>query len=168
MNLDQRIFVLEKSNQGKKRAKMKDEYERTFGTPCPTRRAIIALVRKFAGTASLLHKKGAGRPRNPLASVDRIEELVSNSPRVSLRTHERQSGILRSTLQRRIKGELKKRSYHIQVVHRLYPRDRELRTEMCTELLRLWRTEDLGNNILFSDEAIFHISAKINKHNCRM
>ena len=50
---------------------MKEEYERTFGTPCPTRRAINALVRKFAATGSLLHKKGAGRPRNTLASVDR-------------------------------------------------------------------------------------------------
>ena len=90
------------------------------------------------------------------------------NPKVSLRTHERELPMSRSTLQRRIKNELKLKSYRLQVVHHLHEADFQKRVQMCTELLRLWRLEDLKNNILFSDEAVFHVCGRVNRQNSRI
>ena len=156
MNLDQRIFIV-KSYQGKKYDEIWENYERTFGTPCPTPKAISSLMRKFDVTGSVLNAKKAGRPKNTRISVDEIKEIVLSSPRVSLRAHERQLPMPRSTLQRKIKKDLKLKSYHIQVVHHLHEEDFQKRMEMCSELLRLWTLQDLKNNI-FSVTKRFFIS----------
>ena len=167
MNLNQRIFVV-KSHQGKRYDHIKGNYEEMFGTPCPTPKAISSLMRKFDVTGSVQNAKKAGRPKNTRISVAEIREIVLSSPRVSLRTHERELPMPRSTLQRRIKNDLKLKSYHIQVVHHLHEADFQKRMRMCNELLRFWTLENLKNTILFSDEAVFHICGTINRHNCRI
>ena len=42
-----------------------------------------------------------------------------------------------------------------------------MRMEVCTKLLRRWRIEDLENKIIFSDEAVFHVCGRVNRHNSR-
>ena len=166
MNLNQRIFIV-RNYQDKKHNIIKEKYERKFGTPRSTRKAILSLIRKFDVTGSVHQAKGAGRPKSTQMSPEEIREMVLASPRVSLRTQENERGISRSRLQRVIKNELRLRSYHLQVLHHLHERDYQVRTDVCTELLRRWRTEDLENKILFSDEAVFHVCGRVNRHNTR-
>jgi len=168
MNLNQRIFIIQKTQEKLKYKKLLQEYEGTFGTPCPTYNNVNLLIKKFLITGSVLNAKKSGRPRNAQFTMEEIREIITASPRVSLRTHERQLPMPRSTLQRLIKGSLKLRSYHFQVVHHLYPTDFMQRAQMCTELLRLWNLEDLKSNIIFSDEAVFHVCGRVNRHNSRI
>ena len=168
MNLNQRIFLVKKRYQGKKYKEIKEEYESTFGTPCPTCNNITSLIKKFEATGSVLNAKKAGRPKNARISVDEIKEVILAGPRVSLRTHENELDIRRSTLQRIIRNGLRFKSYHLQVIHHLHNGDFRVRMEMCIELLRLWVLEDLKNNILFSDEAVFHVCGIVNRHNSRI
>ena len=125
-------------------------------------------MRKFDTTGSVLNAKKAGRAKNTRINIAEIRETVLSGPRVSLRAHERELPMPRSTLQRRIKNDLKLKSYHIQVIHHLHEADFQKRMQMCSELLRLWMLQDLKNNILFSDEAVFHLCGTVNRHNCRI
>jgi hypothetical protein len=58
-------------------------------------------------------------------------------------------------------------SYKIQVAHERSERDRMSRLQFCNESLDLVKNNsDVVNTLLISDEAHFHRSGYVNKHNC--
>ena len=63
---------------------------------------------------------------------------------------------------------LKKKSYRIQKLHKLEAEDYAARRAMCYDLCEAAVREHLMDNILFSDEATFHICEMVNRHNCRI
>ncbi|GBM71394.1 hypothetical protein AVEN_248593-1 [Araneus ventricosus] len=57
----------------------------------------------------------------------------------------------------------------MQIVQKLRPNDRPQHVSFAVKMLSRIKNEHYFlNRIIFSDEAIFHVSNKVNKYNCRI
>ena len=56
----------------------------------------------------------------------------------------------------------------MQLTQQLYDEDKDLRVEMAELLLPIVTDRNNDDLIFFSDEATFHLSGVVNKHNCRI
>ena len=59
--------------------------------------------------------------------------------------------------------------YGLRLVQKLHPEDKETRHAFCGNLQSLMESDgDLLAKIIFSDEATFHLSGKVNRENVRI
>ena len=92
--------------------------------------------------------------------------MCALDPHVSVRQIQVQTGIPRETA-RRILNLHKFHPYHITLTQELLPPDFQRRLQFC-----LWARGMIDNNVnffrnvLFSDEATFHNTGQLNRHNC--
>ncbi|XP_035228858.1 uncharacterized protein LOC118200969 [Stegodyphus dumicola] len=110
----------------------------------------------------------SGRP-SIIPQVEQcIQEAITRSPYASTRRLGRELGISHTTASKTLRCYLKKDVYPIQSVHNLEAEDYAARQVMCYDLLEAVENENLMENVLFSDEATFHLNGPFNKHNCQM
>ena len=128
----------------------------------------LLLVNKFERTGSVVDEKCSGRPQTFANDVERIQQVIERSPGTSTRRLSNELDIPRTAVWRILSFKLKKRTYHLQVLHHLEQEDYAARQAMCRDVLEAVANEILMNNILFSDEATFHICGHVNRHNCRI
>ena len=77
--------------------------------------------------------------------------------------------ISRSSIQRMPRKYIKAFSYELQTVHKLEEKGNFRRVEMCETLLNHYKTNpSIVDDIWFSDEAVFHLSEGVNRHNTRI
>ncbi|XP_028027786.1 uncharacterized protein LOC114241201 [Bombyx mandarina] len=132
---------------------------------CPSESVIRSWVRKFEFSGSTLNEKSAGRPRS-IRTEENVSEVavsVRRDPQQSSRKRSAELAISRSSLRRILTKDLKLHPYKLQLVQELKPNDHHLRRAFAETMLE--RFQSL-NNILFSDEAHFHLSGFVNKQNC--
>ena len=98
----------------------------------------------------------------------RIREAIERSPQASTRRLSNELDVPRATVLKILRFTLKKRAYHIQVLHKLDEEDYAARKAVCYDLMEAVNNENLFEHILSSDEATFHTCGKVNKHNCRI
>jgi hypothetical protein len=67
-----------------------------------------------------------------------------------------------------MRGVLGFKPYKMHLTQQLYDEDKDLRVEMAELLLPILNDSSNDGLIFFSDEATFHISGIVNKHNCRI
>ena len=79
----------------------------------------------------------------------------------------RELNVPRNTVWKILRFTLRKRPYHIQVLHHLEDEDFAWRRAMCYDILAAVENENLLD-ILFSDEATFHVCEKVHRHYSRM
>lgn len=58
--------------------------------------------------------------------------------------------------------------YRLQLVQALKPDDKEKRLEFCGYVLQKMEDHAFLQSVIFSDEATFHLSGKVNRHNVRI
>ena len=144
------------------------EFRRVFNRDAPTARSIKKWRDTFLATGSVLKKHGGGR-RASDEMVANVQAAFERSPRKSLRRASRELQIPKSTLQRIVHKRLKLHAYKLQLVQRLEPNDMPKRVEFANTMLdRLGADPDFMTKIFFSDEATFHLSGKVNRHNVRI
>jgi hypothetical protein len=80
--------------------KMQRRYRTQYWKVSPSDNAIRRWFMQFQETGSVLHRKGAGRPRNSQEDVDRIHEAFSRSPQKSTKRTSLQLGIPQTTVWR--------------------------------------------------------------------
>ncbi|XP_060863526.1 uncharacterized protein LOC132940116 [Metopolophium dirhodum] len=98
-----------------------------------------------------------------------VQQSVTVSPGKSIRRRSQQLSIPRSSLQRMLSKDLHMHAYKIQFVQQLKPVDHQKRRQFCEWIEeRLAVEENFVKNIIFSDEAHFHLSEFVNKQNCRI
>ena len=77
--------------------------------------------------------------------------------------------IKRSSIQRMLRKDIKAFPYKLQTVHKLEEEDNDCRVEMCETLLNYYENDpSILDNIWFSDEAVFHLYGRVNRHNTRI
>lgn len=141
----------------------------SFNREPPSRPTIRQWHRKFMQTGSVLHQKGAGRPRTSEENVERVREAFHQSPKKSVRTASRQLQMPRSTVHKVLRKVLKFKAYKVQLLHEIKANDKPKRMEFAVYMLdRIVNEGAFLKNILFSDEATFHVSGLLNRHNCRI
>lgn len=132
----------------------------------PTVQTINNWVAKFEETGSTLDKKRSGRPRTSRTeeNIDIVLQSVRENPTQSTRKRSRILNVSRTSLQRILKKDLRLHPYKIQLVQELKDTDAIQRLNYANEMFSRFSS---FNNVLFSDEAHFHINGHVSKQNCR-
>ncbi|XP_035211197.1 uncharacterized protein LOC118185425 [Stegodyphus dumicola] len=113
-------------------------------------------------------KKRYGRPCTSDFDVERVRETFFHNPRRFVRSAARELDMPISTVYKVIKKKLRLHAYEVQI-EVLEPDERPRRMAFATDMLR--RIEDYAEflkRIMFPDEASFHLSGIINRHNVRI
>jgi len=77
--------------------------------------------------------------------------------------------ISRSSNQQILRNNIKAFSYNLQTVQKLEEEDNNHRVKLCEKLLNHYKNKSsILDNIWFSDEAVFHLSGIVNRHNTRI
>lgn len=135
----------------------------------PTIAAISNLYNKFCSFGTVLDLPHTGRPRIPdEESTELIETILQEKPKSTLTELSAATGLCRETVRCRIKDNLGLKSYKIQILQELCDEDYDRRVEMAEILLPKLQDPALKHLIFFSDEAIFHLSGRVHKQNCRI
>ncbi len=134
----------------------------------PARQTIYRLAKKFDQTGSVEDARGRGRRQS--VNTDENMQLVSQNYRLNPQTSQRQAAreldISRSTLQRIMK-DLNLKPYRPKLLQALNEDDPDRRMEFCEWILDAIEEEPtLLDRILWTDEAIFQINGRVNRHNC--
>ncbi|KAJ4451882.1 hypothetical protein ANN_03360 [Periplaneta americana] len=117
---------------------------------------------------SVLKKHGDGR-RTCDEMVANVQAPYERSPRKSSRRISGELQVPKSTLQRIVHKRLKMYAYKVQLMQHLEPDDKPKRVEFTNTMLdRLGADPDFMSKIFFSNEAMFHVSDKVNRHNVRI
>lgn len=92
--------------------------------------------------------------------------MIAIDPHISTREIETQLGIPKSTAHRILRVH-RFHPYHITLTQELQARDFERRRQFCTWAQTMIRRDpEFFNYVLFSDEATFHNTGQLNRHNC--
>lgn len=123
-------------------------------------------VKKFEETGTTLDKSKSGRPRSSrtVENVESVNQSVRDDPNLSIRKRASALNVHRSSLHRIMHKDLNLHPYKIQLVQELKPQDASQRLNFVNQLFEQLST---FTNILFSDEAHFHLNGHVNKQNCR-
>ena len=100
--------------------------------------------------------------------METIRQDIEQSPKASACRLNREYGIPKSTVWQTLRFVLKKKVYHIQVIHHLEPEDNAACMAMCQNLIEAVNNEHLLACILFSYEAFFYTCGLIIRHNSRI
>ncbi|PSN54046.1 hypothetical protein C0J52_14568 [Blattella germanica] len=168
LTIEERVAVVGAPLHRLSYAQVQEEFRRKFHKPAPTRANIRLLVNKFQRTGNVSDAPCSGRPAVPEETVARIREAIERSPEASTRGLSNELDVPRATVLKILRFTLKKRTYHIQVLHKLDEEDYAARKAVPYNLMEAVNNENLFEHIVFSDEATFHTCGKVNKHNCRI
>ena len=140
-----------------------------FNRAPPHRNLIRKWVKQFSEIGDVKNKKSPGRPKIPDQIVDNVRTAMLFSPHTSVRRLALQLQIPPSTVHKILHSKLKFRAYKIQVVQHLQVADYAACMDGCNALIQNIDNDNrFLENIIFSDEATFHISGRVNRHNCRI
>lgn len=168
LTIEERVYIVSARLRGLSYIEVQQAFTRKFHKPGPTRANIWLLLNKFQRTGNVADETRSGRPSVPEVTVQRIREAIERSPSASSRRLSNELDVPKTTILKVLHFILKKKAYHIQVLHKLDEEDYASRQAACDDLIAASHNEDLMDHILFSDEATFHICGKVNKHNSRI
>lgn len=132
----------------------------------PSANVIRKWIRMFETTGSTVTIMDRGRPvsaRTP-DIVERVRVSVQQNPQQSTRKRGQALDVKRTTLRRILKRDLHLKAYKIQIVQELKPNDASNRLNFVNQMLNRFNN---FFNVMFSDEANFHLNGQVNKQNCR-
>lgn len=149
--------------------------QRAFRTKFPKRKVpnpktIRAFYSKFKSTGVLSNVPRPIIERRARSNTNIIiaQDLVAESPNVSIRRRAQAVGVSKSSLQRILRLDLQMFPYKIQMVQQLKPEDYPRRLQYGKTMQNLAQSEDdFWNKIIMSDEAHFDLNGNVNKQTCR-
>lgn len=130
---------------------------------------IQRIYDKFCEFGTVLDRPRCGRGKiSQEESTDIIVEILAENPKSTLAAISSATDLSRSTIQRRIKQDIRQKSYKIQTHQQLIDGDTDRRVEMAETLLPILQEPSNKNKIYFSDEAMFTVCGRVHKQNCRI
>jgi len=134
----------------------------------PTRKSICRWKHQSEQIGCLCKGKSSGRPRVSEENVRRNQESFERSPRKSTRRASRELGIPQPTVWRVLRRCLLIKPYRLQLVQAVRPNDKRKRVESYDLMLQNLEDDTFLPGLIFSDEATFHLSGRVNRHNVRL
>lgn len=120
-------------------------------------------------TWCLYTKKRLGRPQTPEDTVESIEaifytlSLNKSTLRASKELHTPQS-----TVWRVLRKCMRLKPYKMQLLPVLRHTDEPKRRDFCLDMIEELENDGFADRLVFSDEATFHLSRQVNRHNVRI
>ena len=137
--------------------------------PCTTQ-AVTKLIAKFETTYSLHDAPKLGRkPREKDEELEKIENAIQSTKNemgsTSIRTLSKTTGIAKTTVHYLLRHEMELYPYRLQTFQTINDNDKRTRLDF----VRWMRAnEEKVPQILWSDEAYFHLSGDISTYHCRI
>ena len=110
----------------------------------------------------MFNTRRSRRPGTSEENIEHVRQAFQGSPMKSIRTAARQLELPRSTVHKVLHKNLRLYAYKMQMLQALQPNDMPRQKEFAVNKLQRI-SEDC-----FSNEATFHVSEKLNKHNVRI
>ena len=133
---------------------------------CPSLPLIRYWVKKFKETGSA--KRQEVPPREKTArtpeKIDAAANILRENNRISTRRLVTAIGTSHVTAWKICKKDLQMIPYKLQITQALSENDPQQRIKFCQDMLETFTG---FKNIIFSDEAHFHLDGVVNKQNCR-
>jgi hypothetical protein len=149
--------------------RVRREYRRVFSEEPPHENNIRRWDNQLNETVSLLDKKRSGRPSVSDESVEAIRTNFLRCPRKSVRKCARELELPETTVHRVLKKHLRFTGCKLQLLHAIRLGDIRKRRDFAADMLSAIDNDELFlERIVFSDEATFHISGHIHRHNIRI
>lgn len=132
----------------------------------PSGNLIKIWIQRFEETGSTFKPQAKGRPITSRTddNIERVMQSVRGDPQMSTRKRSSVLHLSRRSLQRILNLDLKLHPYKLQLTQELKESDFGARLAFANEMLNRFSNFD---NILFSDDAHFHINGFVNRQNCR-
>ena len=156
-SIEERIYTVLSYARKELYPVFKVDFESIFNTTAPTRKTVYLIFQKFIQTGSVDDAPRSGRKSLHNERVGALLEIYSSRPRTSIRRSSFETEIPKTSINRILSHELGLSSYTIQTVQYLLPTDYKKRLDMCELLMFMDRCLGTFENLLFSDEAIFHV-----------
>ena len=118
------------------------------------------------GSIADMQRRGRNSVTSQIPTVEAVKSAFSEDASKSVRGVARDLDMSYSSVRKVLKTELKWRPWKPHYVQALYPDDLDRREEFAVHMLQwheIWH--ELFDNILWSDEAVFHIDGFVNRHN---
>ena len=132
----------------------------------PTR-AFCDGINNFRKPVACAKKKSSGRPSVSTEAVGTVRESFVRSPRKSTRVAAH-AWMPQTTVWKVLRKKLNFKPYHLQLTQEVTKDDKMRRFEFCVRMQQELEHEDFANKLIFSDEATFHLSGHVNRHNVRV
>ena len=144
-------------------------YRRTHQESPPSRNSILRWVHNFREHGTVEIQSRSGRPSMTSEDERRMSNYFNRPTRTSLRTAEIRLGLPRSSIQRVLRNRLHLFPDRLQIVQELEDRDYEARIAFSNWFIeKIELDASYLNRVIFSDECVFHVDGKLNKHNLRI
>lgn len=174
LTLQHRAFLVEQyfRNGGMYNETLREKFHESFpGSSIPHRTTVYAIVKRFQTLFTLEDVRRSGRPS--IVNEQKVNgsfQLISREPSLSLRRLSQQSGLSRSSMHRVLRKRLNLYPYKVSVRHELLPRDYVPRVAFCVWFKSLISIngDNILDNVIFSDEAWFHLKGHNNSQNNRI
>jgi hypothetical protein len=101
-------------------------------------------------------------------TVERVRQSFVRSPQKSTVTASRELGVPQKTVWNVLRRHLQFKPYRVQLLQQLTPNDYGRRLEFCIQMHEAMEDDEFAGKLIFSDEATFHLSGKVNRHNVRV
>ncbi|CAF3181292.1 unnamed protein product [Rotaria sp. Silwood2] len=166
---EQRIFLVKQWWISGNTRVVNEAFQAEFpDTKIPTRQTIYQLAKKFDETGSVEDAPRSGRPRTVRTeeNMERVSETFLLNPQTSKKRASIDLGISRRSLGR-LMQDLNLKLYKPRLLQALNEDDPDRRTEFCEWVLDSFEEDPtLLDRILWTDEAIFKVNGRVNRHNC--
>ena len=136
----------------------------------PTDKTIRNIHKKAAEDGELEDEHRSGRSRSATSDemLDHLRTSVSREPQKSVRRRSRELQVSKTSVQRMLKRDLGLYPYRPRLLQELSDEDRAHRAAFCEEMISILDNDfSFLDQLLFSDEAHFHLSGEVNRHNIR-
>lgn len=144
-------------------------YRTKYGKKPPVRNSILNWAGKFETRGTVENENRSGRPKLSSQQGRKVSTYFNRHPRSSIRSAERNLAIPRSSIHKILHERLHMFPYKINILQELQDQDPAARTwfaNWCMENIQ--SDSSFLNRIIFSDECVFHVDGKVNKHNVRI
>ena len=145
--------------------KYREKFGRNVQLPCHN--TICRIHKKATETGELDDEPRPGRGRSS-EDISRVEVNVQEEPQLSVRARAHRLHLSSSNVQRILRSDLKLHPYKPRLLQELSDEDFAHRMTFCEEIVELLDSDaDFLNKLVFTDEAHFHLSGEVNRHNLR-
>ena len=123
---------------------------------------------KFKSVGCLCRAKGSGRPQISEEKVEQVRQNLLRSPKKSVRRTSLETKIPTTTVWRVLRKRLQMKASKLHVVQAITDSDKRTREQFCVDMRDKLEENEFLERVVFSDEATFHTSGKVSKHNVRI
>ena len=152
----------------KKRTVVQCAFRRKFEKKPPERKSIVRWHCKFITDGCLCPAKRMGCPSTSEDVIEQVRTAFQRSPRKSIRRASRELQCPTTTVWRVLRRQLHMTPYKLHLVQQLKDTDKPACRDFCIAMQQKMEDDGFDDQLVFRNEAIFHINGKVNKHNTRI